>query len=254
MQYSAFGHCSRLYVNIFRVFVSMLNAACNVPNAKKYGSGCDLLSCNTGWTVSLNKTECIPNKCLCPNGSASLGAKCPRDGDDRCDSCNPGLALNSNHTACHSAAAARSRKTVLCVEFTEIKHGNWQLVPGGAQSTPCFHRLSTEEKVTKGATVIIEARVKAGKATVFIGTASNLRQQYAKKFVLDVAGCNHNKYERTMFETSTIYIGVDIAHSNTECEIKYEYMMLETTKTTAAVTTTAAATKKGAIFSVIPPA
>ena len=83
----------------------MCYVACNVSNAKNYSSGCQVSSCNTGWTVgldqTLNRTKCVSkNKCLCPNGIAASGEKCPSDGAKKCASCNPGFSLAANQNAC----------------------------------------------------------------------------------------------------------------------------------------------------------
>ena len=130
---------------------------------------------------------------------------------------------DAENNPCHDAPVTRSRKSDACNEDTELKIGNWQSVPFGEQQPPCFYRLSSESKVSAGATVHIEARVKRGKATVFIGTASNVRQQHMKKLSLDVTGLDRDIYERKMSATRTVYIGVD-ALADTECEIKYEYV------------------------------
>lgn len=41
----------------------MCYVACNVSNAKNYSSGCQVSSCNTGWTLGLdpthNTTKCV---------------------------------------------------------------------------------------------------------------------------------------------------------------------------------------------------
>ena len=127
------------------------------------------------------------------------------------------------NTPCHGASGIRSRKTDECTEDIELKIGNWQRVPFGVQQPPCFYRLFSESKVSRGATVHIEARAKKGKATVLIGTASNVREQHMKKLSLDATGLDRDIYERTMSATRTIYIGV-VALADTECEIKYEYL------------------------------
>jgi len=131
------------------------------------------------------------------------------------------------------ATTVTSRKTAVCVDDAEIKNGNWKIVPFGLKAAPCLYRLSTEEKAVKGATIIVEAKLKKGKATVFIGTASNVRQQYMKQLTLDMAGSNAGMYERVMPATSTIYVGVD-ALADTECQIKYEQVIPKTTTTKAA--------------------
>ena len=73
----------------------MPSAACNVANANSYASGCLVSACNTGWGVSEDKAECLANKCLCPNGIASTGAKCVSDGAERCESCDAGFKLDN---------------------------------------------------------------------------------------------------------------------------------------------------------------
>ena len=66
-------------------------AACNVVNAKTYSSGCLLSSCDAGWKVSDDKTKCLANICLCPNGIAATGAKCVSDEAKICESCDAGF-------------------------------------------------------------------------------------------------------------------------------------------------------------------
>ena len=73
---------------------------CNVANADKYASGCEVSSCNTGWRVSEDKNECLANECSCPNGIASREADCPDDGANRCASCDPGFTLDAGSIAC----------------------------------------------------------------------------------------------------------------------------------------------------------
>ena len=145
----------------------------------------------------------------------------------------PYAACNVSNTPCAGATTVTSRKTAVCVDDAEIKNGNWKIVPFGLKPAPCLYRLSTEEKAVKGATIIVEAKLKKGKATVFIGTASNVRQQYMKKLPLDMAGSNAGMYERVIPATSTIYVGVD-ALADTECQIKYEQVIPKTTTTKAA--------------------
>ena len=77
-----------------------LYAACNVANAETYGSACEVSSCNTGWRVSDDKSECVANKCSCPDGTASSGANCPSDGANGCRFCDPGFELDAEQTAC----------------------------------------------------------------------------------------------------------------------------------------------------------
>ena len=51
-------------------------------------SGCDV------------KSECIANQCSCSNGVGSSGAKCPTDGDSKCEGCNDGFKLASDSNSC----------------------------------------------------------------------------------------------------------------------------------------------------------
>ena len=69
----------------------MPSAACDVANVKAYSSACLVSSCNTGWKVSEDKSECLANKCSCPNGIASTGAKCVSDQANICESCDDGF-------------------------------------------------------------------------------------------------------------------------------------------------------------------
>ena len=87
-----------MFVDIFDVHIP--HAACPVPNAKSYTLRCELLSCEVGWKVSANKTKCEANQCSCPNGVGAEEAKCPRDGDVKCESCDPGFKLASGAKAC----------------------------------------------------------------------------------------------------------------------------------------------------------
>ena len=72
----------------------MSYAACNVANAKTYSSGCVVSSCNMGWSVSTDNSECVVNNCECLNGIAPSGEKCPSDGAKRCVTCDPGFKLD----------------------------------------------------------------------------------------------------------------------------------------------------------------
>ena len=75
-------------------------AACDVGNAKSYSKGCEVSSCNTGWKVSDDKSKCEANQCSCADGVGSSGAKCPTDGDSKCESCNAGFKLASDRKSC----------------------------------------------------------------------------------------------------------------------------------------------------------
>ena len=77
-------------VDLFQMNV-LTRAACDVKNTKSYSKGCEVSSCHVGWKVSADKTKCEGNKCSCPNGIASTGAKCVNDGSKICESCDPGF-------------------------------------------------------------------------------------------------------------------------------------------------------------------
>ena len=38
----------------------------------------------------------LENVCNCDNGTGARGAKCLKNGDDLCESCQPGYTLNEN--------------------------------------------------------------------------------------------------------------------------------------------------------------
>ena len=65
-----------------------------MSNAKNYSSGCQVSSCNAGWSVGADNSECVANVCLCTNGIAPSGEKCPSDGAKRCVTCDPGFKLD----------------------------------------------------------------------------------------------------------------------------------------------------------------
>ena len=78
----------------------MPSAACNVANAKAYASGCLVSTCNSGWRVSEDKSQCLGNKCSCLNGIASTGARCVIDGANICWSCDAGFKLSNTGDTC----------------------------------------------------------------------------------------------------------------------------------------------------------
>ena len=80
-------------------------AACNIPRAESYSSGCALSVCTTGWKVSDDKSKCEANVCLCPNGDPPSGATCAVDGANMCESCATGFELSEDKTACDGRVA-----------------------------------------------------------------------------------------------------------------------------------------------------
>ena len=78
-------------------------SACSITNAERYSKGCEVSICEAGWKVSDDKSKCTANQCSCPNGVGSSGAKCPTDGDSKCESCNAGFKLASDSKSCTGA-------------------------------------------------------------------------------------------------------------------------------------------------------
>ena len=73
---------------------------CGITNAESYSKGCEVSSCEAGWKVSDDKSKCVANQCSCSNGVGSSGAKCPTDGDSKCESCNVGFKLAADSKSC----------------------------------------------------------------------------------------------------------------------------------------------------------
>ena len=96
--YVWFGSLVDDYSNFHRlvhIYTYTLYTACSVAHAQTYGSGCEVSSCDTGWSASVDRTDCTANTCSCPNGVASSGAKCPSEGAERCISCDSGFKLDA---------------------------------------------------------------------------------------------------------------------------------------------------------------
>ena len=89
-----------LFASVHSLLFTSPFAACTVSEAKSYSSGCLVESCNTGWTVSDDKSTCEENICSCDNGVASSGAKCPSNEANKCESCKNGFKLSVDNEAC----------------------------------------------------------------------------------------------------------------------------------------------------------
>ena len=99
--------------------VAQVAAGCIATGASK------CLSCNTGWTINRDGTECIRtcqffsarthpqpilclclhwhflvNACTCDNGVGQTGAGCAVNGAAKCAACNPGWTANHDNTKC----------------------------------------------------------------------------------------------------------------------------------------------------------
>ena len=84
-------------------------ADCGVQHVKSYSSGCVVSACKTGWKVSDDKSKCLANVCVCPNGVASSGETCATDGGKMCDSCGDGFKLSQDKTACDGRSGVRGK-------------------------------------------------------------------------------------------------------------------------------------------------
>ena len=97
--------CTNHYVSSY--------VACNVSNAKNYSSGCQVSSCNAGWSVDADKAKCVANVCFCTNGIALSGEQCLSNGLQRCASCNSGFKLREDQTACDGTILHRYHNCVV---------------------------------------------------------------------------------------------------------------------------------------------
>ena len=101
------------------------------------GAGClvvgaaECSSCNAGWTINRDRTECIRtsharvntelssifscwhcdsavNMCTCLNGVGQAGPGCPVNGAAKCLACNSGWTINDDKTECIQIKRARA--------------------------------------------------------------------------------------------------------------------------------------------------
>ena len=69
----------------------------------------------------------------------------------------------------------------------------------------------------------IRAEAELGKVKIFLGTDSDVRDNYSRKFSVDVtSGLIRNYYFR-LPETSRVYVGIRLTNSYVSCRIRYTF-------------------------------
>ena len=113
----------------------------------------------------------------------------------------------------------------------ELIEGQWKSVP--YQQTQSFYLLKTGE-VAAGNTVSIRTEATKGKAVIFIGTQSDVRNNHKRKITLEVSRTFVDIFEIKLDITSTIYIGIEPSVADAACKVKYTIVKCAPSRATIA--------------------
>ena len=135
-----------------------------------------------------------------------------------------------------NAACRVKYKIESCIPSrTTITEGRWNNVP--FQQQRCFYIFETSNEITKGTVVTINAKATKGKATVFVGTYSNVHDINDHTLTLDAEGTSEGNLKFTISAANTIYIGVEPADPGAVFGVKYTTVKQTTEHSNTAVAT-----------------